>query len=473
MDACRQFSLSTLSLLVLALAPMSSAWAQQVKVTAADPASTTQGTTSLDVTVSGSGFDNTAKPAFLVSGTTDPGGITVKKVVVQGPKKLIATIDVADTATVANFDIEVTLDSGRKGKGTTLFSVQKKTTVVDPCSSASPDYATNWAGFPAYAYVLRTPSGNSATYEIRIASRNGICSKRVGDIQSLQLGYPSFARTSDPSLPYVVAWYTYGSGERVIAKFSLVGATDTEIPAEVSLFRTYSGGSADLSPDGSSMAYAIGVSGHVELRVASLSDMDVTGSNDVVVHVYESNDISSLSWAPWGRIYFKTLDVTNGRRLMSVDPNLSPADQSPETLLQMPANPTFEVNKLWEFAGISTGYAGYDSGGMVPNVVFEGLYAVSVKRGGSSGNGCRAAYAIDARTHAFLVGSPTSPSPITGFYPSVTGDSTVLIAKSTVPTSGSNCSRSGYIGEGSLAIGYSTFITDQVPGVWPAALKTP
>ena len=38
----------------------------------------------------------------------------------------------ADTAIIANFDIEVTLDSGRKGKGTTLFAIQPKT--ADPCA---------------------------------------------------------------------------------------------------------------------------------------------------------------------------------------------------------------------------------------------------------------------------------------------------------------------------------------------------
>jgi hypothetical protein len=106
-------ALYSLTLLILALVPLGAAQAQQVKVTAADPASTTQGTVSLDVTVSGSGFDSTAWPTFFVSGTTDTGGVTVTKTVVKGSRQLIATIDVADTAAVAKFDIEVTLDSGR------------------------------------------------------------------------------------------------------------------------------------------------------------------------------------------------------------------------------------------------------------------------------------------------------------------------------------------------------------------------
>ncbi|HSN70757.1 MAG TPA: hypothetical protein VLT59_04580 [Steroidobacteraceae bacterium] len=53
---------------------------------------------SLDVAISGSAFDSTAQVEFLVTGTTNPGGITVKKVVVRGSKKLIATTDVSDSA---------------------------------------------------------------------------------------------------------------------------------------------------------------------------------------------------------------------------------------------------------------------------------------------------------------------------------------------------------------------------------------
>jgi hypothetical protein len=78
------------------------------------------------VVVSGSGFNNSAKVQYFVSGTTNPGGITVKKVTFRSSSELVTTIDVADTANLASFDIVVTLDSGRKGKGTTLFSVKVK-----------------------------------------------------------------------------------------------------------------------------------------------------------------------------------------------------------------------------------------------------------------------------------------------------------------------------------------------------------
>jgi hypothetical protein len=125
MNAWKRITVACLSLLVLGLAPIGAAFAQ-VKVTAATPSSTYQGTTSLDVIVSGSAFDRTAKVQYFVSGTTNPGGITVRGITFKSSTELVTTIDVADTADLTSFDIVVTLDSGRKGKGTTLFSVRAK-----------------------------------------------------------------------------------------------------------------------------------------------------------------------------------------------------------------------------------------------------------------------------------------------------------------------------------------------------------
>jgi len=105
----------------------------QIRVTAATPSAAYQGTISLDVVVTGNGFDPTAKVKYFVSGTTDTGGITVRSVTYRKSSELVTTIDVADGASLASFDIQVTLESGRKGKGTTLFSVkQKPSSQTDP-----------------------------------------------------------------------------------------------------------------------------------------------------------------------------------------------------------------------------------------------------------------------------------------------------------------------------------------------------
>ena len=172
------------TLLILALSPIGIA-ATQVKVTAATPASTYQGTVSLDVVVNGSGFDNTAKVQFLVSGTTNPGGVTVKKVVFRNSGEVVATIDVADTANIANFDIVVMLSDGRKGKGTTLFAVQPKT--ADPCNVSGID-------FPAFTYWLPTATKGQQIY---IADAAGKCSRPVyqipGSIAGASAGAGAFS----------------------------------------------------------------------------------------------------------------------------------------------------------------------------------------------------------------------------------------------------------------------------------------
>jgi uncharacterized protein with GYD domain len=121
---------------LLTMVPLGIAQAQ-VTVTSATPSSALQGTTSLDVEIAGSGFDSSAQVDFLETGTTNPGGITVTKVVVRGSKKLIATIDVDDDATATDFDVQVTLSGGRKGKGITLFKVSA---VTDPCLGAEPSF---------------------------------------------------------------------------------------------------------------------------------------------------------------------------------------------------------------------------------------------------------------------------------------------------------------------------------------------
>jgi hypothetical protein len=174
MSIWKRISLTGLSLLVLGLAPIGAALAQ-IKVTAATPSSAVQGTVSLDVVVSGSGFDNSAKVQYFVSGTTNPGGITVRKVVFRHSKELVTTIDVADTADLASFDIVVTLDSGRKGKGTTLFLVKPKPTGP----SAAPTYP------PARKRHAFTSNGGTTAAASRLYMFGGTSDGGESDLDDL------------------------------------------------------------------------------------------------------------------------------------------------------------------------------------------------------------------------------------------------------------------------------------------------
>ena len=115
-----------LGFVLLNLSGSISAVQGQVQVTAADPMSTAQGTINLNVKVTGKGFKNGAKAKWFVTGTTDPGGVTVNSTTFVNSGELTANITVSDTAVISNFDIQVLNSDGRGGKGTELFAVTAK-----------------------------------------------------------------------------------------------------------------------------------------------------------------------------------------------------------------------------------------------------------------------------------------------------------------------------------------------------------
>jgi hypothetical protein len=118
--------------MVALLASSVPALAQKIGVKSATPSSGAQGTLGLDVVIAGNGFGPGAQARFVVSGTDDPDGISVRATRFVSPSQLVATIDIADTASLASFDIKVTL-SGRTGKGTDLFQVVEKASGVNAC----------------------------------------------------------------------------------------------------------------------------------------------------------------------------------------------------------------------------------------------------------------------------------------------------------------------------------------------------
>jgi len=103
-----------------------SAAAQTVQISAANPNAGAQGTTSLVVKISGKNFAPGARTDFFLSGTTNPDGIVVHGTQWVSATEVDATIDIADTASLALFDIKVTNTSGRSGKGSDMFQVVQK-----------------------------------------------------------------------------------------------------------------------------------------------------------------------------------------------------------------------------------------------------------------------------------------------------------------------------------------------------------
>jgi hypothetical protein len=237
MNAGRKLWVARFALLVLALGPVGAAWAQ-VKVTAADPASTTQGTTGLDVLISGSGFDATAGVRFLVTGTASEGGIAVRKVVVRNSRQLVATIDAAPDAAVAQFDIEVALSSGRKGKGTTLFSVIA-TTGNDPC-------AVPGLEFPAFVYWK--PAGT--TLQSFVADATGACSR------PLYLATDGYSPYGSSSFSYPVDGSTdrgrlvWREGDQIVGGDFTVSGTTVTVGPRRTILAPVACCAVDLSSDG-------------------------------------------------------------------------------------------------------------------------------------------------------------------------------------------------------------------------------
>ena len=114
----------------------------QIQVTSANPSAAPQGSTNLNVTITGNGFKKGAKAQWFVTGTTNPGGVTVNSTAFNSSGQLTANITVATGAVISGFDIVVINADGRTGKGTDKFAVTAQGTPVGCYSSGTPSGAT-------------------------------------------------------------------------------------------------------------------------------------------------------------------------------------------------------------------------------------------------------------------------------------------------------------------------------------------
>ena len=110
----------------------------QIQVDSANPSAAPQGTINLDIAITGNGFQKGAKAQWFVTGTTNPGGVTVNSTTFKGSTQLTANITVAPDAVISGFDILVTNANGRTGKGTDKFAVTLKGTPIGCTTSGTP-----------------------------------------------------------------------------------------------------------------------------------------------------------------------------------------------------------------------------------------------------------------------------------------------------------------------------------------------
>ncbi len=117
----------------------------QIQVNSTNPAAAPQGTTTLNVTISGSGFKKGAKAAWYVTGTTNPGGVTVNSTTFNGSGQLTANLTIASGAVISGFDVVVTNTDGRTGKGTDAFTVTSAGTPIGCSTTGTPSGFTQTA----------------------------------------------------------------------------------------------------------------------------------------------------------------------------------------------------------------------------------------------------------------------------------------------------------------------------------------
>jgi hypothetical protein len=176
--------------MILGVVGLQSVHAQGIEVNSADPNTAEQGTSGLDVTISGNGFKNGAKLRFIIFDTEQEGGIKVNRARVLDQKTILANIDVLDDAEVNDYNIEVTLRNGRKGKGTNrLFAVKVKKDVY----SCGEVFALNNDGNCNCEFDQRDQTGQQGTPPLLIWGLQGDCDTHE------TLVIPQFEQFADPN----------------------------------------------------------------------------------------------------------------------------------------------------------------------------------------------------------------------------------------------------------------------------------
>ena len=131
-------------------------------VSAANPASGHQGDVTLDVTITGSGFDSGSRASWQLNGADSPK-IRVNGTRFNSSTSLTANITIASDAAVATYDIAVLTSTGKKGIGAELFTV----TYAIPLSGLTEGRAVSdnglVVGLNGSAVVAASPGASAVT----------------------------------------------------------------------------------------------------------------------------------------------------------------------------------------------------------------------------------------------------------------------------------------------------------------------
>jgi len=177
----------------------------QVTVTAASPSAVTPGITNVQVTISGTHFKRGAKASFVLSGTNNPGDVTVSGTGFVSSSDVAATISVSSTASNNTYDIIVTNTDGSSGKGTELFAVNKSTLSTGGIAATSTVYDTDLSANALLLASDDNPSPGQASYtsidgiSSAVASNEVYLDLRSQTVRTVRISFSSPVAGSPPS----------------------------------------------------------------------------------------------------------------------------------------------------------------------------------------------------------------------------------------------------------------------------------
>lgn len=125
-------------------------------VSAANPASARQGTATLDVQITGSGFDAGSQASWQLNGAPYPK-IVVNQTTYVSATTLIANITVAIDAAPVNYDIAVVTSGGKKGIGAEMFTVTYAMAIPGMTEGRAINDAGQIVGHDGATIVFRDP----------------------------------------------------------------------------------------------------------------------------------------------------------------------------------------------------------------------------------------------------------------------------------------------------------------------------
>jgi hypothetical protein len=176
-------------------------------VTAATPDSATQDTT-LDVTISGSGFVTGTAAAWSLGGVQDPLQVRTNSTRFVNSRQLVANISISSSAVVAKWDVVLTAAGKKGGIGSEAFAIKSK--VVDP--------AATWE-IPLADAGLALRSDH--------ASGDGVYSVYASGSCNVQGGFLATTATSSGDATLQTSLATKGKCGRTVSLFYPDGFTET------------------------------------------------------------------------------------------------------------------------------------------------------------------------------------------------------------------------------------------------------